>query len=69
MEVPMLMCSSEIWTEKKNEVTRIKVAEIRFSLLVQGNAIMDEIVNEEIRKEMPTCKMPELASENEPWKL
>jgi hypothetical protein len=52
MAVPVLMYGSEAWTIKKNYISRIQSAEMKFLRSVKGCARMDHIRNEEIGTEL-----------------
>jgi hypothetical protein len=52
MAVPALMYGSKAWTIKKNDISRIQSAEMRFLRSVKGCTRMDHIRNEEIRTEL-----------------
>jgi hypothetical protein len=52
MSVPVLMYGSEAWTIKKNYISRIQSAEMKFLRSVKGCTRMDHTRNEEIRTEL-----------------
>jgi hypothetical protein len=52
MTVPVLMYGSEAWTIKKNDISRIQSAEMKFLRPVKGCIRMDHTRNKEIRTKL-----------------
>jgi hypothetical protein len=52
MAVPVLLYGSETWTQRKRDWNRIQAAEMKCLRTVKGCTRLDQVRNEDIRKEL-----------------
>jgi hypothetical protein len=59
MPVPVRLCGSETWTQRKTDWNRIKAAETKYLRTVKGCIRLDQIRNEDVRNELSIFPLSE----------
>jgi hypothetical protein len=59
MAVPVLLYGSEIWTLRERDWNRIKATEMKYLRTVKGCTRLDQIRNEDTRKELGISPLSE----------
>jgi hypothetical protein len=63
MAVPVLLNDSETWTPRKRDWNRIQGTEMKYLRTVKGCTRLDQIRNEDIRKELGISPLSEKIKE------